>query len=63
MKVFQATLQDMLTLQGLVSLPCRLFLGLCHTFFKFLRPKESLGWDEGMDIFSTTQSNKHLNSS
>ena len=32
MKVFQATLQGMLTLQGLVSLPCRLFGALSHIF-------------------------------
>ena len=50
MKVFQGTLQVMLTLQGLASLPCRLFRTLSH-IFKFLRPKESVGWGVGMDIF------------
>ena len=50
MKVFQTTLQGMLTLQGLVSLPCRLFGALSH-IFKIPGPKESLGWGVGMDIF------------
>ena len=44
MEVFQCTSQDMLTLQGLVSLPCSPFRALSHIF-------ESLGWGMGMDIF------------
>ena len=52
MKVFQGTLQVMLTLQGLASLPCRLFRALSRIFkIPEAQRKGGVGWGVGMGIF------------